>query len=193
MPVEAARIGENFMSIRRLVLAAALVAAGSLGASGAWAQDASVIAPGLQGQVQCYEPDTTRKVCRAVSAYLVNPDGTIDNPFEALISVDPVVTMLGTTRVTVRGNAVCGPMTRAELDRFVFTISGARVPDEQANRIRETIASSPGSLANEVCTTYTPTENGAFRADAVVDGVSSPEMAMQVIWVRPDEGYRVAP
>lgn len=180
------------MFVHRLLLPVALAAA-SLSAPSAWAQDHSVIAPALEGQLQCYEPDTTRKVCRALAGYELQPDGTIANPFEVLVAPDPVIIARGTTPVTIRDNAICGPMTRAELDRFTFTANGRPVPEDMAVNFRDAIANSPGALANEVCTTYTPVEGGQIRADAVVDGVAQPDMTQHVIWVRPDEGYTVAP
>jgi hypothetical protein len=178
------------MLVRRLFLAAAIVGLG-LSAPAARAQD--VLAPALQGHLQCYQPDTARKVCRALASYVVNADGTIDNGAEVLLLPDPLVIMHGTSRVFVRDGAICGPMTRAELDRMSFTANGSPVPEANAAAIREQIAISDGALADEVCTGYVPGEGGAMNTEVVVDGVLQPEMTMPVIWVRPDEGYRVAP
>lgn len=179
------------MLVRNLVWVVAAIVGLGVTAPAARAQD--VLAPAFQGQLQCYQPDTARKVCRALASYVVNADGTIDNGAEVLLLPDPLVIMHGTSRVFVRDAAICGPMTRAEVDQMNFTANGNPVPEANAVAIRDQIAASPGALANEVCTTYTPTEGGRLRTDAIVDGVSAPEMTMEVIWVRPDEGYRVAP
>jgi hypothetical protein len=179
------------MTARHMLWLAAAFVATAVFAPAARAQE--VLAPAREGQLQCYQPDAVRKVCRAMASYVINADGSIDNGAEVLLLPDPLVIARGTTRVFIRDNAVCGPMTRAELDQMSFTADGNPLPEPNAVAIRDQIAAAPGALAEEVCTTYVPVDGGGFRADVTVDGVSQPDMSMPVIWVRADEGYRVAP
>jgi hypothetical protein len=174
----------------RAILAAAVGLSFATLAPPALAQQ-DVMAPARAGQLQCYSPNELRKTCSALAGYRLRPDGSYENRARVLLSRQPLIVMTTSSPVTVRVGAVCGPVTQQHLQAAQFTVDGAAASDDDAAYLREQVAQMPGFVANEICTTYTPEENG-FRADYTVNGVRSSDSA-RVIWVRPDEGYTVAP
>lgn len=95
--------------------------------------------------------------------------------------------------VIVRNGAVCGPIRRQDIDQAQFTIDGQAAGDENTQTIRGQMAQQLVSMIDvEVCTTFVPVADG-LRADAVVGGTARPDLVQHVIWVRPEDGYHVAP
>lgn len=162
-------------------------------ATPASAQEADVLAPAREGAMQCYTPNIERRTCRAIATYTFAADGAIDSGGHAVISPQPVIIMTANSPVVVRDGAVCGPFTLADLERATFTVDGRPASLEETAFIREQVAQAPGIIDTEVCSTYTLTEGGVYRTEATVDGVAQPDFTDTVIWVRPEDGYTVAP
>src|SRR3954462_1704587 len=80
------------------------------------------IAPAASGQLQCYVPDTTRKICASLAGYRANPNGGIDNIATVLLSKMPVVTMETVSPVEIKMGQVCGKIRRQDLDVAKFTV-----------------------------------------------------------------------
>lgn len=151
-----------------------------------------MLAPARAGQLQCSEPDILARTCSALASYTQRADGAYDNGYRVLVVDDPVVVMTGSSPVRVRSDgAVCGPLTRADLDSATFTVSGFPASTEDAAALRGQLAEMPDFVAEEVCTRYTSVGDG-LRADVTLNGQARPNSA-RVIWVRPEDGYRVAP
>lgn len=177
------------------ILAALLAAAGALAlAPEADAQLRDVLAPARMGLLQCYEPDLVGRTCSAISTYTPRADGGFDNGYRVLVADDPVIVMTGSSRVAIRASdgAVCGPLTRAELDAATFTILGFPASAEDSATLRSQLAEMPDFVADEVCTIYTPVGDG-LRADVSLNGQTRLNNSARVIWVRVEDGYRVAP
>ena len=156
------------------------------------AQQGDVLAPARAGQLQCYTPDQVRKTCRALASYRLRPDGSYENQATVLVAQQPFIVMSTSSPVTVRNGAVCGPLAREHLQAAQFAINGQRASAEDAAYLREQLAQMPGFLGDEICTTYTPSGEG-FRADITVNGAAHGGEGSTVIWVRPEDGYSVAP
>ncbi len=176
------------------VFAAALVAACFvLAAPMAYAQDGDVLAPARAGQLQCYEPNVAAKTCQSIGAYAFNANGVIDNTADVLIMPQPVVVMRVISPVTLRGGAICGPLTTTDIEGATFTIDGAAASPEDTQAIKTALTQQLAPMLNvETCISLTPVDGG-FRADTAMAGTPRPDLAQRVIWVRPEDGYRVAP
>lgn len=157
------------------------------------AQDGDVLAPARAGQLQCYEPNVAAKTCQSISGFSPGPEGAIINTADVLINPAPVIVMRVISPVTIRNGAICGPLTNEDLNRAHFTIDGQRASDADTQQIRTAMTEQLAPLiGQESCITLTPVDGG-LRADTAIAGRARPDLAQRVIWVRADEGYRVAP
>jgi hypothetical protein len=149
------------------------------------------LAPARDGRLQCYAPNVAKRTCMAIAGYVRRPDGTYLNRADVLIAPEQNLSMVTETVVTVRGDAVCGPISRADLLAGKVFIGGAAVPGAQADGILAQVAQAYetlGMLDKESCTVYTP-DGDHLRADATIDGVAHPELTLPVIWIGPNDGY----
>jgi hypothetical protein len=166
--------------------------AGLMFAAPAAAQTADVLAPARVGQLQCFEPNATAKTCQALGGYTFASSGVIENAAEVLITPSaPVIVMRVTTPVTIRNNAICGPITPADIARATFTVDGAPASEAQTASIRSSIQESP-MMNVDTCISVTPVDGG-LRAETSIGGTPRPEMNQRVVWVNANDGWRVAP
>lgn len=150
--------------------------------------------PAADGKMQCYAPDTAKKTCQSLAAYRPGDKGGIDNIAIVLVSKDPVITMRTVSPVTVKAGQVCGPIRLEDLQNAVFTIADQPADADQTAKLRQGIADAmKDAIGKEVCTGYVPGQAGAFTAKAFIGGVAQPADDMDVIWVAPSDGYKVAP
>lgn len=151
------------------------------------------IGPAAQGKVQCYKPNTERKTCASTGAYTRRADGGIDNTAVVLVAANPLIVMEATSRVTMKGGAVCAPIVAADVDAARFTINGEPAPEDTAAKIKAALKGSMASLlGHEACTAFAP-DGAVLRAEVSVDGKREPSMDQRVIWVSPQDGYSVGP
>jgi hypothetical protein len=148
------------------------------------------ISPAASGQQQCYQPDRARKTCQSLAGYRSDGKGGFLNDAEVLLSSRTGLVMRSTTPVTIRDGAVCGRITREAHDAAVFTQNGQPLSPDAADRIRIALAGT-GLFGREICTRY-PARGDHLVAVGTLDGKPGVLPESDVIWVRPDEGYRVA-
>ena len=171
----------------RLVIAVAAVAVAFTAAG------ADPLAEGLAGKVQCYRPNPDKKTCGALSSYSLRRDGAILNTAEVMLTANPVLVMRTTSTVTVKGEAVCGPVRKEDIDSATITVNGSALPDDKSVAVKAQIAGAfKDMFGKEVCTTYVPTGD-KLTAQVTLDGKLKPEYSQTVIWVKPEDGYTVAP
>jgi hypothetical protein len=171
------------------MLAAVLGVAGAPAAS---AQEDG-LAPAREGQLHCYVPNVERKTCQMLASYAFSGD-SVTTSGGVLIMPQPLIVMNTTSSATMRDGAMCAPLTQADIDSAQFTIDGAAATAEQAANLRAAIAQQFAPLMNrEACTRFTPAPGGGQIAEASLEGTPRPELNQPVIWVRPDEGYTIAP
>ncbi|MEZ5958376.1 MAG: hypothetical protein R3C27_14325, partial [Hyphomonadaceae bacterium] len=110
-----------------------------------------------------------------------------------LIMPNPAVIMNVTSPVTVRNNAICGPLTAEDIQRASFTINGAAATAEDTAAIRSGLIEQLAPILNvEGCVTLTPDGEG-FRADTSINGAPQPNLTQRVLWIGANDGWRVAP
>jgi hypothetical protein len=181
------------MMVREFFAALAVACFVTAAPVSAHAQDGDVLAPAREGKLQCFEPNAANKTCQSIGGYTFNTNGVIDNTADVLIMPQPVIVMRVISPVTLRDGAICGPLTLADIDGATFTIDGAAASAEDAQSIKTALAEQLAPMLNvETCITLTPVDGG-FRADTAMAGTPRPDLSQRVIWVRPEDGYRVAP
>lgn len=157
------------------------------------AANADPLAEARTGKMQCYRPDTARKTCVALASYIFETNGTITNKAVVLISPQQMVTMTTSSSVVIKGEAVCGPMRREDIEGAEIAVNGTKLPDEQAAGVRgQLVQAISNQLGKEVCTTYVPSGD-KLAAQVTVDGAANPLYTQDVLWVKADDGYQVAP
>ena len=170
--------------------AAALI----LTAAQSQAAETDPLGPARSGQLQCFTPDTSRKMCHALAGYTFGPGGAIQVRGAILMApTNLLIVMRTSTSVEVRSDAVCGRVRARDIEASTFTIAGQPVPQQMVQLASPQILSVLRShLDQEVCATFVP--NGAtFTTQLTIDGVAHPQISETFIWVRPNEGYAVGP
>ncbi|HEY2071882.1 MAG TPA: hypothetical protein VGG48_20145 [Rhizomicrobium sp.] len=159
----------------------------------AGAAHADPLAPARAGLIQCFHPDKARKICGAMGRYSFDSKGGIISHAEVLLSPDHFVVMKSDTPEVIRGEADCGVVRAPDIDAAAMYDHGMKMKAEQAAPVRAMMKiGMGGQFGKEICSTYARQPDGSFRVTQTVDGQPRPEHD-RVIWVRPDEGYRVAP
>lgn len=158
---------------------------------------ADPLGPAWEGLAQCYKPDEARKTCRALAGYRRSGDGQIINDAEVLLmESDPEMIILSSAPVFVRDGMVCGSgkFTVAELHTAI--VDGVTITSKNDTTglldeiVRILHAFAPGQ---EVCTLYEEVDDGRFKRVVFYDGKRSADDGNVVIWVRREDGWRVAP
>ncbi len=150
------------------------------------------IAPAAEGKLQCHMPNRERRTCQSLAGYRRDGKGGILNDADVLLAPKPLLTMRTVTPVVIRDGAICGPLSRESFDKAEFFADGQLLGAEKTEQLRGMlIQNAAAMLDREICTRYT-VSGDHLVAHAVLDGKPD-ETTMDVIWVRPEEGYRVAP
>lgn len=144
-----------------------------------------------KGSLQCYAPDIARKTCNSLAGYTFE-NGKILNQAEVLISPAPPIVMKTVSPIEIRGDAVCGPLRKEDIETAEILVQGQGVTEPNAAAIKARLAAALGArLEKEICTTYRK-QGSALVTEVTIAGVTQPDKEV-VIWVKPSEGYRVAP
>jgi hypothetical protein len=144
------------------------------------------------GNLQCYEPNVVRKVCNSLAGYTFE-NGKILNQAEVLVSPAPSLVMKTVSPVEIRGDAVCGPVRKKDIETAKILVQGQLLNEVDAKSIKAQLESAFGTrLGKEICTTYRK-QGDMLVTEVTIAGLSHPELKETVIWVAPSAGYRVAP
>jgi hypothetical protein len=145
------------------------------------------------GMIQCYGPNETAKSCQSIASYRRNADGTYANTAIVLLAPSPIVTLETVTTVTIEDGAVCGFIRKTDIANGKLSISNKAVPAAQAAPLLEKVSLAMASLVDrKICTRYVPAGTG-LTAKATVAGETDPIPDQAVKWVKPSDGYTVAP
>ncbi len=157
------------------------------------ASEPDLLAPAERGEMQCYTPDVARKTCRALASYVKQADGSYLNTARILLDPARDIVLETTTVVHVSSDGVCGRLTRSDALGGALTIAGVPQSPEQAAPVLTFFADieeKAGFFGALICTRY-PADGEMMKALVSVGGVRRPEFDDSVIWVLPDQGYRV--
>ena len=152
------------------------------------------LGPAKAGQLQCFTPDTSRKICKALAGYALGRGRAIQVRADILMApASLLIVMRTSTSVELQSGAVCGRVRARDIEASTFTIAGNPVPQQMVQLASPQILSVMRShLDQEICSTFVP--NGStFTTQLTIDGVARPELSETFVWVRPSEGYAVGP
>jgi len=151
------------------------------------------IAPAATGKLQCYIPDVSHKTCNSLAAYKTGPDGVIQNTARVLISKSPIIIMETVSPVAVKAGKVCGVVREQDIEKAQFAAADHALDEKQVAPLREQMKMAFKPIFDhELCTQYVADGDG-FIANATMDGQALPGGAQRVIWVTPDDHFKVAP
>ncbi|MES2834447.1 MAG: hypothetical protein V4707_07065 [Pseudomonadota bacterium] len=150
------------------------------------------LAPAREGMAQCYTPNKAARTCRALANYEFHADGTITNYAVVLVNPTPLIVMRAETMVHISHGAVCG--TSSDSDIRGFVIDGQTLAGPLDQQLRDASAAMRAAgPQGETCTTYIAGPDGALAYSVSVGGQSQPDTGDTVLWVNPNEGWKVAP
>jgi hypothetical protein len=152
------------------------------------------LGPATLGQLQCFTPDTSRKMCQALAGYTWGPGRAIQIRADILMAPTSLLIVMRTsTSVEVQSGAVCGQLRARDIEASTFRIAGRPVPQQMVQLVSPQILSVMRSHLNqEICSTFVP-NGSSFTTQLTIDGVAHPEISETFIWVQPNEGYAVGP
>jgi hypothetical protein len=158
------------------------------------AVDADPLARARTGELQCDGPDLAHRTCKAITTYVFSPDGGVTIQSESVISASGPMIMRTTSQVSVRDGGVCGPVKGEDIDQAQIVFAGRPISGQQADQVKAQVKSGLGPLLGaDVCTRFTPAEKG-YTTQVTVNGQAAPpDAGVQVIWIKPAEGWTVAP
>lgn len=155
--------------------------------------DADPLAPARAGMVQCYGVHPEQKTCNGISRYRFNDDGTITNESVNIARAEPLTLFHARSTVYVRDGAECTMITDPAALFTAVEVDGVPVDEEALDGFRaimgDVVRTSVG--VGEYCTRYRQNPDGTLQALTTVDGVEKPGTLNTVLWVSPDDGWRV--
>ena len=154
-------------------------------------KNAKPLTPALSGKLQCYQPNLETKTCASLAGYTPNKDGSFANQAAVRLSASPLLIWSSETTVVIKSGAVCGRTLKKDIGASQFLLAGKAVVGEQLIALRDLVtAAFAPMLEREICTTYVPEKYG-LTAVVRVDGVADPKLNQPVIWVSPEDHYRL--
>jgi len=149
--------------------------------------------PAKGGNVQCYMPDEQRRTCRSIASFVQINSSTYANKAMVLIAKEGPVILETVTPVILKAGAVCGFIRGEDIRAGKLYIAQGLLPASKATPLLAQLAQSSSWINGvEICTTYVPTKDG-LTAKVAYDGEYQENSDQRVKWVRPGDGYSVAP
>jgi len=164
-----------------------------LAAAAAQPVSSNPLAPALAGQLECHFPNDQAKTCRALGWYKPLGRDRYSSTSLVLLSPQGPVTLEITSEATVKKDAVCGIVLRADLEKGQLKAADHVLTPAEAAPVIEQIAQAMAPLFDkEVCSTFAPSGSG-LTVKPTIAGTPRPDLDQPVKWVAPTDGYKVAP
>jgi hypothetical protein len=174
-----------------LMLAAAAVPAADPGENPpdpAIADHIDILAPGRQGQVQCFQPNLFEKTCKIMATYSFGDDGQVTGTAQMLMDETGPAVLVVSAPVAVKDGALCGQLDALPNARFVVAGQPATSSQDAAYRLMLSMMPRRG----EVCARWIGDGDG-YIVHGSLDGKPKKDFDQRMIWVEPDEGFKVSP
>ena len=155
---------------------------------------AQQMAPARQGMQQCQSPNVETKTCFSLTRVSQATPSTYR--FDTEMLFDEVGPVIASERslVTVRGSEVCQVMKADEGAGASFTSNGQPLSASDAAVYRARLRSNFAGLAGRrVCTRIVAEEDGSLTVAATLDGRRIPAGDYPMLWVKPEDGWKVGP
>ncbi|MDT8758346.1 hypothetical protein MZO42_06530 [Sphingomonas psychrotolerans] len=149
------------------------------------------LASAKAGKLQCANPNVEKKTCLGLTSYKVNPDGSFATVTTLMVAPQPVITMEVKSAGTVKDGALCAPVRTSDFEAASLQMDGKPADPAIASAIRAQVVASIAPLAGKTgCTRETP-DGAVSKAEVTIDGVARPELTQRVLWVKPEDGYKL--
>jgi hypothetical protein len=145
------------------------------------------------GMILCAKFDEQRRTCQSIATYQGLNDQTYISTAIMILSPKEPVTFETSLQVTIKDGAECSVLRPGDIWGGKVRVNGHLLSKNEATHIYGLMNKSMLPYINkEVCTSYVETENGLIAKSTVAGGYKQ-ELDQAVKWVRPSDGYRVAP
>ena len=152
--------------------------------------DGDLLAPARQGMLRCASPDRARKSCATLTRFTFKPDGSFDAEVTGVGGPAGIQVHYRAPGTLVDG-AACFTHQANTLADASFTKPGAKLAQSLQDSLRNQLAASMAPLnGKQRCYRDTPV-GGALVSRTTLDGAAHPELDRTVLWVRPEDGYKV--
>ena len=149
------------------------------------------LAPARTGQMQCVSPNIANKTCFAIARFIPNADGGFTNDVTVLISPQMGLTMETVSAAHVENGQVCGTVILKDMMASKLSVNGTAMTEEQAGPIKAQILAAVTPMdGKKACSTY-KAEGDMLSSETSLDGVAHPEMNQKLIWVKPEDGFKL--
>jgi hypothetical protein len=149
------------------------------------------IEPAGKGMLQCHQPNHARKTCQSLAGYRLLADGVVENTAWVGLPTMPVTVMEVVSKATIRDERVCGSILQSDVDAAHFAVEGVEVDGATTADYRKRVTVLYASMMDrEICTAYVA-DGDTLISRPFIDGVAVPQMSQRVVWVSPEDGYRV--
>ena len=156
--------------------------------------DPDPLARARAGEAQCLSPDVLFKTCVSLERYSATGPGSYIDHGANLVDYNQPIVMETAVPVWIKGNAVCGMVRSAHVLGGTVSVDGRQLPREKAAVMLARFNKRLASIRDkEVCSTYEPTDGGMVKIKAFIAGVRRPDLDSVFKWVKPSDGYTVAP
>jgi len=154
---------------------------------------ANPLAPALTGQLECRLPNEEARTCRSIGSYKPLGGDRYSNTTLMLLAPQGPVTLEVTSEVSVKKDAICGMILRADLEKGQLKAGNhVLTPAEAAPVIEQIIQAVTPMLDKEACSTLVPSGNG-MTVKSTLAGAPRADLDQPMKWIGPADGYKVAP
>ena len=156
--------------------------------------DPDPLAPARSGEAQCFMPDILFKTCVSLEYFSPTGPSTYTNRAISLVEIDQPILLEYSVPMWVKGNAACGTLRSAHLLAGKVSLGGQPLPSGKAAAILARVNQRAAAVrGKEACMVYEPTADGILKTKVTIGGVRRPDLDAPFKWVRPTDGYSVAP
>jgi hypothetical protein len=173
--------------LRAILIAAVLALAPTLG----HAQTADPFARAREGWIECHDANTIARTCSGFGAYRFDDTGEVHNDAVLHLNAEPLIIIYSTSMVYARDGMICEHIDRSVIYAARITMDGQPAPSAIDQQIKNSVWSLFANV-NELCSRVA-TDGDVASVTVYFDGVERPELAAQFRWIRPEDGYTLAP
>jgi hypothetical protein len=149
------------------------------------------LAPVAEGKVSCVSPNTAARTCSAMDTYRPGASGEIQDESAEMVSSSPLIIMTTHSRVQVNGKTECSAPRASDITTASFTVEGRPANAAQTAQLRANArAILQPMMSHKLCAIYRPQAEGMLMT-FTIDGKALPSLDRHMIWVSPEEGWKV--
>jgi hypothetical protein len=153
--------------------------------------DDDTLAPARQGMVRCTSPSRAKKTCASLTRYTVRPDGSFDAEVTGTAVAGAGIQVQYRMSGTLVAGAACFTQAADSVAGATFSKPGARLAASLQDSLRSQLAAGMRSLIGKQRCYRDRIQGGELISRTTLDGVAHPEFDRPVLWVSPEDGYKV--